>query len=494
MTENFICIFDVGTTGARTIIFSETGKIVSKAHYEYPITKQPPGVYEQDPKIWIEGIKQTSKTALKNVDKDNILGISACFHRATTTFVDKTGEPLYPAITWQDFRIPESLQQLNDNKALFEFSWKEYQRWAIIKALWIKEAHPEIYERTAKIIQPDSYVYHFLTGEYITDRSNSAYGILDFNTLELSESLSNEVGIEFDKWAEIKENGSTIGELLGNVSDELGLKKGLPIYLGGADQQCSALGVGGISQGDCKTTLGTGAFTDLVLEERIIDKGGLLFTNPHVLPNRWVLEGVLPGTGTLLKWYVENFAMDLFERSKNENVSIYDLIIKEAESVPAGCNGLMIIPLQFDAKGTVYGWSFGHDRASFTRAILESTAYTIAMYSMLIKSVAGDFSELKLDGGGANSPIWAQIIADVIQKPVQLFQVKEGSALGAAILGFLGAGLYKTPEEAISKMAHLTETKTPNKNAKKAYRKLKSTFQVELLKIHEGKRITGKVK
>lgn len=495
MTQNLICVFDVGTTGARTIIFTENGKIISKVYHKYPLVQQPPGIYEQDPQIWVEGLKQTAKSAVKKVNGDNILGISACFHRATTTLVDKEGKPLHPAITWQDTRIPSSLQKMNEDKALFEFNWKEYQRWAIIKVMWIKEEHPEIYERTHKIVQPDSYVYNYLTDEgWYTDHSNAAFGILDFNTQKLSEKLASDVGIEFDKWVEIKENGAVVGELSGKAADELGLKKGIPVYMGGADQQCSALGVGAISKGKCKTTLGTGCFTNLVLDERIVDKGGLLFTHPHVIPNHWVLEGVLPGTGTLLNWFVENFAKDLIQQAKQEGSDVYDLVIKEAEAVPAGSKGLLILPLHFEAKGAVHGWGFGHSRGNFARSILESTAFAVGMYSMLMKSVAGDYSELILDGGGAKSSIWAQIISNAIQRPVKLPEVTEGSAMGAAILGFIGAGIYKTPTDAVSEMVRVKETLSPDKSARKAYRKLMSIYQVELLRLNEQKRLTGKIK
>ncbi|MDD1777145.1 MAG: hypothetical protein LUQ65_03180, partial [Candidatus Helarchaeota archaeon] len=328
---NNILVFDVGTTGARTIIYNMQGKELLKSYEAYRIERQPPGISEQDPLIWWQAIKNTCNQVAKKIDPADIIGICATFHRVTTTLIDRTGKVLLPAMTWMDEREVTELKDFQKEAGL---------RRIITKLLWIQRNRPEIFKTAYKTVSPDSYIYMKLCGRIITDPSNAIYGSLNMDTLRWDEKLSEAFQIPLDLWPELSMPGETIGDLSGEAAEELGLKKGLPIIAGGGDQQCSALGLGVIDIGQAKATTGTGTFVDMVVEHPIPPIGDFpLFSLPHVVKKKWVIEGTMPGTGTILNWFKDNF----YQQEKNINA--YDILTKEAEAIPAGSEGLLIIPL-----------------------------------------------------------------------------------------------------------------------------------------------------
>ena len=363
MSEKIILIFDVGTTGTRTIIFDINGNEIGRAYEEHPREKQTQGVSEQNPQIWWNAIKSTCKNAVKisKIDPKELVGISACFFRATTAAIDKKGNVLYPAITWMDERKSESAEK--------HYNLIGELRRAINKILWIKDNKPEIFEKTYKFVQPDSFIYKKLADVFATDYSNAAYGVLDYNTLKLSHELSDQFGIPMDKWVDIYEAGKVIGELTAEAASDLNLSKGIPIIMGGADQQCAALGLG-TKIGEIKATTGTGTFVDAVTKEPVYDKTQNLFTIPHVIKGQWVLEGAMPGTGAAMQWFRDNFSEKQCIEAEAKNLDPYKLIEDEAKDVPAGSGGLLIIPLYSFTKATVHGLGFGHSRNFWIKAIM----------------------------------------------------------------------------------------------------------------------------
>ena len=184
--NDLICVFDVGTTGARTVIFDVYGKEIVKAYEEYVIPTQPVGISEQDPTIWWDAIKNTSNKVMKSgkFNPDDIIGISASFSRATVTLIDKDGEPLHPALTWMDDRELSDAKGFNE-----ELAWRN----SIPKLLWLKKNKEEIFSKAYKIICPDSFTYYKLCGEVVTDPTNAINGILNLNTLILDNELAEQI-------------------------------------------------------------------------------------------------------------------------------------------------------------------------------------------------------------------------------------------------------------------------------------------------------------
>jgi xylulokinase len=484
--SGLICVFDVGTTGTRTVIYDRNGIEIAKAYEEYVIPKQPVGISEQNPEIWWSAIKNTTNTVVKSgkFNPDDIIGISGSFARGTVTLIDNNREMLHPALTWMDER------EITDAKGHID---EIVLRNSIPKLLWLKKNKPELFSKAFKIVCPDSFTYMKLCGEFVTDPTNAYTGILNLETWKLDEDLAESYEMPIDLWPEVSEPGEVIGELSQESAKELGLRQNIPIILGGGDQQCASLGLGVIEKGQAKITTGTGTFVDLVIDEYIRStvEGIPIFTAPHVIKGRWILEGVMPGTGTMFQTYARNFSQLQISQSEELNTSVYDILTKEAEQAPPGSNGLLFVPLYIFKKGTIHGLGWHHGRPHFARAIMESAALSANMYLGMIEAIARvNTTEVKIDGGGMNSDFWAQIFADIMNKKVLIPENKDGAALGAAILGFYGTKIHNSIPNAIDNMSRFVTEKNPIKENVKAYKKLVRLFMPIVLETNEKKRVT----
>lgn len=484
MTDK-ICVFDVGTTGARTVIFDLNGKEIVKAYEEYPIVEQPVGISEQDPIIWWNAVRNTCNKVVKSgiISLKEIIGIVGTFQRATVTLIDDNGEVLHPALTWMDEREISDFRELQEERGL---------RRIIPKILWFKNNKSELYNKASKIICTDSYIYTKLCGECVTDPTNAINGILNMDTLQWDESLANLYDIPLNLWPRLAYPGEIIGGLNSEAAQALGLVENIPIIVGGGDQQCAALGLGVINNGQAKITTGTGIFVDLVHDKPIQPAGDIpIFSFPHVVKGKWVIEGVMPGTGSALKWFKDNFSQLQIKESEESSSDVYDILSKEAEQISPGSNGLLFIPLYTFRKGTIHGLSFNHKRAHMIRAIMESAVLSAQMYLNIIEGmVKVSNSEIKVDGGGMNSELWAQMFADVIDKKILIPENKDGAALGAAILGFYGLRIFNTFDDAIEKMVRFVDVKEPIKENTKIYKKLIRIFMPTVLEVNNNRRVT----
>ena len=482
--SDLIIVFDVGTTGSRTIIFDIDGKEIVRAYEEYTLEKQPVGISEQDPMIWWNAVKSTCNIAVKNVNPDDIIGICASFQRATAGFIDKKGEVLHPALTWMDER------EVVDTSTVHE----ELRR-TVPKILWIKNNKPDLYNQASKIFFPDTYIYMKLCGKEVcvTEPTNGIFAIMSKETLDWDPNLAELYGIPVELWPELRTPGEIIGELTSEAAGELGLKSNTPIVLGGGDQQCAALGMGIIEKGQAKVTTGTGTFVDYVTGDTPITPAGdfPIFPLPHVIKGKWIIEGTMPGTGTALKWFKDNFSQLQAKDCEEKHLNVYAELSKEAEGIKPGSEGLLFVPLYVFRKGTIHGLGWNHTRAHMIRSIMESAALSANMYIGMLEAIGGaKVSELKSDGGAMNSDLWAQIYADIISKKIIIPENRDGAALGAAILGFCGCKKYNSFNDAIEKMVRFEKEYNPIKENTKIYKKLTRLFMPTVLEIFDKKRVT----
>jgi xylulokinase len=471
--KQYLVIFDIGTTAAKTIIFDASGSIVDKAYQEYPTQTPSPGIVEQNPQDWWIAIKTSAKKAfdLSKIDPQAVAGIGVITQRSTFAPVDKNAEALYPAMTWMDARSSPSADALSEQYP---------QRGMISKILWLKDNLPNVFEKTYKFITVDAYVYYKLTGNFVSDFTNSAYGPLDIERLRWSDELSDAAKIPIEKFSSLLSSGKIIGELLPQAASEVGLAAGTPVVVGGGDQQCSALGLNAISPGIIKATTGTGTFVDAVIDKPFFDLYDPLtrtFCIPHVIPNKWAFEAVLPGTGLIYRWLRDQFSLKEVETARSVGVDPYDILNLEATSVKPGSDGLIVIPLFMFSRGIVWGLSFSHTKAHLARAILESSGYGMNFFIEVMGGQGIAVSEIRVDGGGSRSPLWRQIQADITGKPIVLTRVVEdASALGAAILTSYGVGLHKTIDKAIAAMVKVTEKIAPIPENREVYNRIYPKF------------------
>ena len=270
---------------------------------------------------------------------------------------------------------------------------------------------------------------------------------------------------------DIVDSGSTIGNISADASKATSLRKGTPVIMGSGDQQCSALGMGIIQSGLVKATTGTGTFVITHLDE-FIDDTNVMFCNPSAIPGKWILEGVTPGTGLTYKWYRDQYCEPEVALAAQSEKNAYQIIESSAAQVPAGSEGLVLFPFMAYDLGIFYHLGFKHTKAHVARAILEANGYSINFYLELIEGMLDlEFDELRIDGGGSNSPLWRQIQADCANKTVTTPVVKDSTVIGAAILGTVGTGVYGSYEEAIQNMFHIGERREPIPENVEVYKK-----------------------
>ena len=471
--KKYLVIFDVGTTAVKTVIFDVDGSIVGKAYQEYPTATPSPGIVEQNPEDWWSALKTSAKKAfaLSRIDPKAVAGVGVITQRATVAPVDKDAGVLYPAMTWTDARSSPSAEALAEQYP---------QRVEAYKILWLKDNLPNVFKKAYKFVTVDAYIYYKLTGNFVSDLTNSAYGPFDIRKLKWSDEISDAAKIPIEKLPSLLPAGKIAGELLPEAAGEVGLVAGTPVVVGGGDQQCSALGLNAISPGIIKATISTGTFIDAVIDEPLFDLYDPLtrtFSIPHVIPNKWAFEAVLPGTGLMYRWFRDQFCSREMETARAAGLDAYDIINLEATSVKPGSDGLIIIPLFMFSRGIIWGLSFSHIRGHIARAILESSGYGMAFFLEVMDGQGIAVSEIRVDGGGAKSHLWRQIQADITGKPIVLTRaVEDAGALGAAILTGYGIGLYKTIKKAVDAMVKVTEKIDPIPENREIYESIYPKF------------------
>jgi xylulokinase len=472
MEKDCFAVIDAGTTMVKAIIFDRHGNILGSKSIECKLSTPAPGFIEQNPDdIW-RAVTETVKGAMKSSGATPA-GLSISNQRATVMPLDESGNVLYPAITWMDTRVPPMSAEVNK---------KVSQRTSLIKILWLKETHPDIFRKTYKFATVDAFLYHRLAGVLGSDYSNAAYTLLDVKKLRWSDNLPDVCGVPVEKMVDLYLSGSIIGEITPGASSESGLPSGTPVIVGAGDQQCSSLGVGLTRKKIAKVTTGTGTFVDVCMDAplfELYEPMTKMFTLPHALRGKWLLEALLPGTGALYRWFRDLLGM-----------SEYSMLDEEASRIPPGSHGLILIPLFSFAHGAIQGLDFSHSRGHIARAIMESNGYGIRVFLELMSGLGIKVEELMVDGGGAKSGIWKQMQADITGLPViSTATVEHTSALGAAILAGCGTGVYRSVEEAVGAMVRVKERVEPIKVNREEYAKHYPKFREKFLKAASELRI-----
>jgi sugar (pentulose or hexulose) kinase len=469
MSDRLFAIFDVGTTGTRSVIVDEEGREVSKAYEEYPPKPKNVKIHEQVADTYWRASANTMQRALAGCKHgfESIVAVIVTTARDSITPIDKNGKALAPTVTWIDSRKTAKSKEMAEEIG---------QRNAVRKMMWFVENRPGLFKKTYKWAHIDAFINNRLCGALVSSPAESRFGPFDYKTLQWSTELSEAAGIPVDKLADIKDSGSTIGDISSEAAKATSLRKGTPVILGSGDQQCAALGMGVMKPGLVKATTGTGTFVVTHLEE-FMEESFVMYCHPSAIPGKWILEGVTPGTGLTYKWYRDQYCEPEIALAAQTEKDVYQIIESSAALVPAGSDGLVLFPYMAYNLGIFYNLGFGHTKAHVARAILEANGYTISFYLQMMEGLLDvEFKELSIGGGGANSPLWRQIQADCTDKTVVLPRVRDSTVIGAAMLGAVGSGVYGDHSEAYENMSHVEERREPIPEHVAVYKKLYTVF------------------
>lgn len=474
---------DISTTSAKAIIIDEVGTVAAVHGTAQPISQPKPLWSEQNPADWWDGMAESIRAALQEakLTGEQIAAVGLTGQMHGLVMLDKDGEVLRPAILWNDQRTQaqcdamtaaigfERLIQLTGNRALTGFTAP--------KILWVRDEEQDVYSRCAHILLPKDYIRHKLTGMYATDLAGAAgTSLLNVARRAWSTEVLDALNIPVEWLPPVHEGTQITGTISEAAAQLTGLKAGTPVVGGGGDQAAGAVGMGAVESHIVGVTVGTSGVVFAPLDQYAYEPEGRLHAFCHAVPGMWHFMGVMLSAAGSLQWYRDMLAPEVS----------FTALLEETASVPPGCDGLFFLPYLSGertphpdplARGAFIGLTTRHTRAHMTRAVLEGVAFGLKdSFTLISEAGLPENLEVRISGGGAKSPIWQQIIADVLGAPLVNVNTTEGGAFGAALLAAVGVGAHPDVPAACRRMITTGERVTPGGNVA-AYAALYRTYR-----------------
>ena len=459
---------DVSTTATKAVLIDESGAVRGIGVSEYGFEVPRPLWSEQAPTLWWDGAIAAIRSVLTStgLTGDDIASVGLTGQMHGAVLLDRAGTVLRPAILWNDQRTsaecdviraavgPERLIEITGNDALTGFTAP--------KLVWVRDHEPDVWRRIAHVLLPKDYLRLRLTGEYALDKADGAGTLLfDLAARDWSPEVLAALGID-PAWMPLTWEGPQVtGSVTGPAASATGLRAGTPVVAGGGDQSANAVGVGAVDPGVVALSLGTSGVVFAATDRPLFEPHGRVHAFCHAVPQRWHLMSVMLSAAGSLRWFRDTLA---------PGVEFGDLVDPAAE-VPAGSDGLLFLPYLTGersphpdplARGAFVGLTLRHDRRHLTRAVLEGVAF--GLRDGLDAMVAAGMpmpDQIRASGGGTASPLWRQILADVLATEIAAVDTTEGAAYGAAVLASVGAGWYPTVSRAAEAWVRATPVAAP---------------------------------
>jgi xylulokinase len=484
MTKQYFLGIDTSTTSSKALLIDERGDVIAVASSPHTLQTPRPLWSEQNPSEWWRAVSASIKSVLgkAGISGESVGAVGLTGQMHGLVLLDEAGNVLRPAILWNDQRTQsqcdeihqrigkERFIQITGNVALTGFTAP--------KILWVKENEPDVYAKARHVLLPKDYVRYKLTGEYAMDKADGSGTVLfDLKSRNWSREVLEALGIAAS-WMPPTFEGP---EFTGRVNEEsaslTGLKVGTPVAAGGGDQAAQAVGVGAVEPGVVALTVGTSGVVFATTPSALIERMGRLHAFCHAVPGMWHFMGVMLSAAGSLQWYRDTLAPNMD----------FDELLKEAESIPAGCEGLQFLPYLSGertpypdplARGAFIGLTLRHSRAHITRAVLEGVSFGLKDSFTLIQNAGlGKIAQVRASGGGTKNALWRQILASILEAELVTVNTTEGAAFGAALLAGVGAGAWKDVPSACAAAVKLTGSTMPDSAQVQAYRKAYPLYQ-----------------
>lgn len=473
--SKYIISHDLGTSGNKATLFSTEGKLIKSTVCSYDTHYFNVNWAEQNPEDWWTAVCNSTKQLLEGYDPEDVLVISFSGHMMGCLPVNASGTPLYPHILWADTRATEEVEELArriDTREYFEtIGHRLSSSYTLAKIMWLKKHEPEIYAQTHCFLQAKDYIVYRLTGQMMTDVSDaSGTAMLNIHTFEWAEPIIALAGIDIKKLPKIMPSTTVAGTVLPKAAAQCGLSQKTQVVIGGGDGSCASLGAGSIAQGKTYSCLGTSAWIATTSDKPLLDEKMVLTNWAHVVPGHVAVIGTMQAAGASFSWLKNNLCAEESIQAKAQGGNVYDRINEAIASVPAGSNGLLFLPYlmgersprwNVDAKGCFLGLKMTNTRADMMRSVIEGIGYNlrVILKAMLDNGVAVE--RIDLVGGMAKGEIERHIFADIWKRPVALLNyIEEAGAIGAAVIGGVGIGVFNSFEE-VNRFMHVTDTVEP---------------------------------
>jgi xylulokinase len=483
-------------------VIDGTGKVIASGSEEHePFASPCPGWAEQDPRDWWRACGSAVRKALHSsklrADEIACVGFSGQMHGAV--LLDSLDEVVRSAIIWCDQRSKaqsNELEELFGRDTLIRLTCNPpLTNFTLTKLLWVRETEPRNWARIAHVMLPKDYVRFHLTGERAIDVADaSGTLLLDVINRRWSKEVLSRAGIDPQLLPALYESPQVCGKVSAAGAEATGLRMGTPVVAGAGDQAAGAVGMGIARAGAVSATIGTSGVVFAATDRPALDPQGRLHTFCHAIPGRWHVMGVTQAAGLSLRWLRDRFGVATGVQA-NAGRDPYDVLADEASSAPAGSEGAFWLPylmgertphLDPNARAALVGLTASHTRAHLIRAVMEGVAYSLKDTFTIFEEMRIPITSIRLGGGGARSPLWRQIQADVYGREVEIVAAEEGAAYGAAILGGVGAGAWNSVDEACDSVVRVTSRIAPDEAVSKTMQRSYRTYRKIYPALHQA--------
>ena len=475
---SYLMGIDIGTGGTRTLLIDEQGKAAASATAEHPLSLPAPGWAEQNPTDWWATTCQTVQAVLAQagIRGTDVKGIGLSGQMHGSVFLDGRHEVIRPAILWCDQRTGKQCAWITEavGEALLhqETCNPVLTGFTAPKIIWLRDEEPANFERVRKVLLPKDYIRFRLTGEFATEVSDaSGTSLLNVPERRWSDAVIERIGLSKELLPEVFESPVVSGTVSATAAQATGLAEGTPVVGGGGDQAAGAVGNGIVEPGVVSSTVGTSGVVFAHLETPAMDPGMRAHTFCHAVPGKWHVMGVMLAAGGSLQWFRNRFCSDEIAVAQSVGRDPYELMSEAAANAPGGSEGLIFLPYLSgertpypnpNARGLFCGLSLRHEKRHLIRAVMEGVAYGLRDSFELIDGMGVAITQIRASGGGARSPVWVQIQADITGRAHSYINVDEGPALGVALLAGVATGVWGSVPEACHAAIRVVKTLEPN--------------------------------
>ena len=477
---------DAGTSGIKAVILDETGRIVGSGYHECDIIPPRPGWVEQTPEVWWQACSAAAKQAAASSGCGmQVAGIGFSGQMQGCQLLDRDYQPIGNCIIWLDQRssreVEEIEQLIPDEESIGITANHCLNSFWAPKLLWLRKNRPQDYERAAKVVFAKDYIRYRMTGELAADVSDASLSFLmDVPGRCWSKTMFSRLGIDISLAPErLAGSADVVGTLLPAVAEDWGVPAGIPVVAGGGDQPAGGVGTGIVRPGILGATIGTSGVVFGCTAEPMVDtEKRAIMTMAHSEPNTWCFLGLVLSAGGAFKWLRDTVFTHEKAACAASGQEVYDCMTALAAQARPGCEGLVFLPYlngektpisDENARGVFFGLSLRHGLPEITRSVMEGVTFAMRDTVEICRELGMSVDEIRANGGGAKSPLWLQMQADIYKTSVVTTNIDEGPAAGGAIMAAVGAGYFSGVTEGCDSWLKISHRVDPDPEVCKIY-------------------------
>ncbi|MBP6012521.1 MAG: hypothetical protein KBA31_09865 [Alphaproteobacteria bacterium] len=487
-----IAAIDIGTTGARCMIFDLAGRCLGSAYEEYGLSHVKTGWIEQSIPDVLAATDRACRraTGAPGIDASQIASVGLSTQQCGTCAVDKSGNLIRPMLSWQDARATAEAGAI-----VGQFTMERYKaitgappmpNGVVAKMLWLRTHEPQTFERAAKWLQPHHIALRHLGAEddFVDLPEVGYYGLWDVATRAWHPELLQFAGVTSNAFGHVVPAGTKVGQISASASERTGLPRGASLCVGAGDAACSLVGMGATSPGMLSVTLGTAGIAALSIDAPRTELAEFLVFG-HPVPDIWFASGASLAAASAYRWFRDVFGHVEQDAAQRDGSNVFDNLNALCAQAPPASGGLLFLPYlnsagtphwNPEARAAFVGISQNHGRHHFARAVMEGVALEVQDMLTRFNHYGLRIGRIRVGGGAARSSLWTQIQANIYGQPVQRLKEGETTALGAAILAGVGAGVFSDIGEGVDAMVGIADTIEPQVDQTARYVELYAAY------------------